>query len=87
LPDGESLLLHTWDALPSTDVLDTRNPQVKSQLKNTLLVPAYRMNGMPVLLSSMTDENNQTHMTSYSLDGELLGEWLVDGFGAWFLTP
>ena len=87
LPDGDSLVLHTWDELISTDVLDAKSREVTSQFRDVTLVPAYRMNGMPVLLSTVTDVNNQTHMVAYSMDGEFLGEWLVNGFGAWFVTP
>jgi hypothetical protein len=87
LPDGNSFVFHIWDELPSTDLLDVKSLQMTRNIKNAILVPAYRMNGMPLLLSSMTGENNQTHMSSYTMDGELIGEWLVNGAGAWFITP
>lgn len=86
-PDGSSLLLHNWNEPPSTDVLNARTLRITGHFDNTTLVPARRMNGTTLLLSSVTIENNRTQMSAYSMDGELLGEWLADGYGAWLLAP
>jgi WD40 repeat protein len=86
MPDGSSLLLHSWGELPFTTVLDAETLQVTSRFGNAIVFPAQRMNGRPVLLSAVTLEN-ETHMSAYSMEGELLGEWLTNGIGAWLIAP
>lgn len=86
-PDGSSLLLHNWNEPPSTDVLNAKTLRITGHFDDTILVPAHRMNGVSLLLSSVTIENNKTRMSAYSMDGELLGEWLADDYGAWLIAP
>jgi hypothetical protein len=86
-PDGDLVFIQSWDGLPGTDVFDAQAGEITMRLKKAILRSTHRMDGTPVLVSAVTGPGERTDMAAYAVDGELLGEWQVEGYGDWLIAP
>jgi len=96
-PDGTRLYLQGWVKQwtkrelyqePWTEVRDAGSLEVIAHLAGRHVVPARRLAGQPILLSSYMRGDEQTDLTA--LDAESLDEiyaWSVKGVASWLAAP
>jgi hypothetical protein len=84
-PDGGHLYLRGWSGSGAwTEIVDLEKLQFVNRLVGRRLIPADRLNGEPVLLSSHSNSGSQTSLAVF--DPESLDEikkWWVRGYAEW----
>ena len=86
--DGRFLYLRSWtNSGPWTDVFDTSKLKITTHQEEIYAMPALRMNGEPLLVSTNSLSENSHHMSIFKPDSlKLLTEWTGSNYFAW-LTP
>jgi hypothetical protein len=90
-PDGRFLYLRSWgkDA-PWTEIFDTTNHQFGIRKKWMFAMPALRINGEYLLVSTFSTDEFTHHMNVLEPDGSnMLAEWTVSGenYVYWLTIP
>lgn len=91
--DGKYLFLQGWsqaDGSAWTQIFDTETNQPVTRVKdNTWLVPTRRLNGMPILASSVyiNGEDQQHYTIVNPKDLSVLAEWTSPEYLAWITLP
>lgn len=86
--DGRFLYLRNWmENAPWSEIFDISTNQVITHKAWIYAVPALRMNGEPLLVSTYSTSEFSHHMSIFQPDGlEMLTEWTGSNYFAW-LTP
>jgi hypothetical protein len=90
--DGRYLYLRTWGVSPGiarTEIFDTSTDQIISRLEGMWLVPTHRLDGRPILGSSvwMNDKNIYHNSIVDPQDLSVLAAWDSVDTLAWLKTP
>ena len=91
--DGHFLFLQGWNQTQGsawTQIFDTKTNQPITQVQdNTWLVPTRRLNGMPILTSSVfiNDEDQQHYSIVDPEDFSMLAEWSSTDYLVWLKVP
>jgi WD40 repeat protein len=90
--DGRYLYLRSWGASPDiavTQIFDTSSDRIVSSLNGMFLMPTHRINGAPILGSSVWMENKQINHNS-TVDPQnlsVIAEWDSTNTPTWLPTP
>lgn len=91
--DGQYLFLQGWSQMQGsawTQIFDTETKQPVTRVQdNTWLVPTRRLNGAPILASSVyiNGEDQQHYTTVNPEDFSVLAEWSSTDYLAWLKVP
>lgn len=90
-PDGRFLYLRAWGTkAPWTEVFDTTNRQFGARQEWIFAMPAPRINGEYLLVSTYSTDEYTHHMSVLKQDGsKVLSKWTVSGenYVYWLTTP
>ena len=87
-PDGRFIYLRNWtNTTPWTETFDISNHQIISHQDEIYAMPALRMNGEFLLVSTYSVSDTSHHISIFEPDGfKMLTEWTGKNYFAW-LTP
>ena len=87
-PDGAKIYLRGWDSTTAwTEVVDASSLKPFARLPGSYLVTGWRLDGQPVLVSSV---NNEYQTALSALDPITFSEvtkWRVPGYANWLILP
>ena len=84
-PDGSHLYLRGWSGSGAwTEIVDLEKLEIVNRLVGRRLIPAARLNGEPVLLSSSSNSGAQTTLAVFDPESlEEINKWWVWGYAEW----
>lgn len=84
-PDGRHLYLRGWSGSGAwTEIVDLEKLEIVNRLVGRRLIPAARLNGEPILLSSSSNSGYQTTLAVFDLDSlEEIKKWRVQEYAEW----
>jgi hypothetical protein len=88
--DGRYLYLRGWGDTQNstwTQVFDTSTNKFVILLEDVWLMPTRRMNGAPILASSVWMDNKKEHHNAIADSQSVLTEWSSSNYLAWLITP
>lgn len=87
-PDGKYLFLIRWASTARTDVVDAGSLEVVKGLAGRYLVPTRRLNGEPILLSSVAHSAGHTALAVLDLNSlDEMRVWSVSDPADWLVIP